>query len=156
MPALPMAAARAETARPIPTEAASADVPAAARPASPFCPADPSALIRPRSASEMACWTMVPAMTWVAARHSDALARRTRTNEGPAANAAIPALAPANAMPMVTAPRRTPSGSRACWSGGGPGFRVDPSDGGSQSTSSEGRNCLVEWIKIAYYKWSKL
>ena len=26
----------------------------------------------------------------------------------------------------------------------------------SQSASSDGRKCLVEWIEIAYYKWSKL
>jgi hypothetical protein len=107
IPALAMVAASAVTARPGPMPAASADVAAAARPATPFCPADPSALIRPRSASGMACWTMVPAMTWVAARHSDAPARRkrARANEGPTANAAIPAPAPAKAMPMVTAPR---------------------------------------------------
>jgi hypothetical protein len=89
-----MVAARAVTARPGPTEAASADVSAAARPAS-------------------------------------------------------PALAPAKAMPMITAPRRTPSGSRACWTGG-LGFRVGPSDGGSRSASSKGRNCLVELIEIAW------
>jgi hypothetical protein len=88
MPPLTMVAARAVTARPGPMEAASPEV-AAARPASPFCPAQPAALIRPRSASGMACWT-----------------------------------------------------------GGGLGFRVGPSDGGSQSASSKGRNCLVELIEI--------
>ena len=80
MPAQAMVPASPMTAPPGPTVTASPDVATAPRPASPFCPADPSALIRPRSASGMARWIMA------------------------AANATIPALAPAKAMPIIKAP----------------------------------------------------